>query len=99
LEDGNITIYTFYDLSEESRRDDCDIYKIAIYLIIVKFSLPSEYKNYGDIFFFAEYMKIAENSQTAYAINLKEDVIIFYGLIYYFSEKKLRVLREYLKES
>jgi hypothetical protein len=65
----------------------------------VKFSLLSEYENYKDIFFPAEYIKITENSQTAYTINLEEDIIIFYKLIYYFSEKELRVLREYFKEN
>jgi hypothetical protein len=40
-------------------------------------------------------MEIAENSQIAYTINLIEDIIAFYKLIYYFSEKELRVLREY----
>jgi hypothetical protein len=99
LEDGNIIIYIFYDLSEKSRRDDYDIYKIAIYLITVKFSLPPEYKNYRNVFSPIKCMEIAENPQTAYIINLKENIIALYKLIYYFSEKKLRVLREYLKES
>jgi hypothetical protein len=65
----------------------------------VKSSLPSEYEDYGNIFSFIEYIEIAENPQTAYAINLEEDIIAFYKLIYYLSEKELRVLREYLKES
>jgi hypothetical protein len=65
----------------------------------VKSSLPSEYKNYGDIFSPAEYMEIAENPQTAYTINLKKNAITSYKLIYYFSEKKLRVLREYLEKN
>jgi hypothetical protein len=95
----NITIYIFYDLSEESRRNDYDTYKITIYLIIMKFSLPPEYENYGDIFFPAEYIKIAENPQTAYTINLKENATALYKSIYHLSEKKLRILREYLKKS
>jgi hypothetical protein len=61
LEDKNITINIFYDLSEESRRDDCDIYKITIYLIIMKFSFFPKYENPRDIFFFIKYIKIAEN--------------------------------------
>jgi hypothetical protein len=65
----------------------------------VKFSLPPEYKNYGNIFSFAEYIEIAENPQTAHTIDLEEDIITFYKLIYYLSEKELRVLREYLKEN
>jgi hypothetical protein len=92
-------VYIFYGLFKESKRDDYDIYEIAIYLIIVKFSLFPEYKDYGDIFSSAKYIKIAENSQIAYTINLEESVITFYRLIYYFSEKKLRILREYLKEN
>jgi hypothetical protein len=32
-------------------------------------------------------------------INLVEDIIIFYKLIYYLSEKELRVLHEYLEEN
>jgi hypothetical protein len=65
----------------------------------VKSLFPPKYKDYGDIFIPAEYIKIAENSQIAYAINLIEDIIAFYKLIYYFFEKKLRVLREYLEEN
>jgi hypothetical protein len=65
----------------------------------VKLSFPPKYKNYRDIFSPAEYIKIAENPQIAHTINLIEDIIMFCKLIYYFSEKKLRVLREYLKES
>jgi hypothetical protein len=65
----------------------------------VKFSFPPEYKNYEDIFSSAEYIEIAENSQTAYTIDLVENIIIFYKLIYYLSEKELRVLREYFKEN
>jgi hypothetical protein len=61
--------------------------------------LPPEYKDYENIFSSAEYMKIAENPQTAHAINLEEDIITLYKLIYPLSEKKLRVLREYLKKS
>jgi hypothetical protein len=63
----------------------------------VKFSLPPKYKDYGDIFFSVEYIEIAENPQIAHTINLEENIIIFYKLIYYFSEKKLRVLREYFE--
>jgi hypothetical protein len=92
-------MYTFYNSSKGSRRDDCDIQEITIYSIAVKSSLPPEYKNYGNIFFPAEYMEIAENPQTAYTINLEENTTIFYKSIYYLSEKKLRILREYLKES
>jgi hypothetical protein len=99
LKDGNTTIYIFYDLSKENRRDDCDIYKITIYLIIMKSLLFPEYKNYENIFSSIKYMEIAENPQIAYAINLEEDIITFYKLIYYFSEKELRVLREYFKEN
>jgi hypothetical protein len=65
----------------------------------VKFLLPPEYKNYRNVFSSAEYIKIAENPQIAYAINLKKDIIALYKSIYYFSEKKLRILREYLKEN
>jgi hypothetical protein len=65
----------------------------------MKSLLPPEYKDYENIFSPAEYMKIAENPQIAYAINLEENIIAFYKLIYYFFEKELRVLREYLKES
>jgi hypothetical protein len=61
LKDMNTTIYIFYDLFKESKQDDCDIQKIAIYLIIVKLSFPPEYKNYGNIFSSKEYMEIAEN--------------------------------------
>jgi hypothetical protein len=99
LKDRNITIYIFYDLFKENRRDDYDIYKITIYSIIMKFSLSPEYEDYRDIFFFTKYIKIAENSQIAYTIDLEEDIITFYKLIYYFSEKELRVPREYLKKS
>jgi hypothetical protein len=65
----------------------------------MKFSLPSKYKNYGNIFFPAEYIKITENSQIAHAINLKENTITPYKPIYYLSEKELYVLRKYLEES
>jgi hypothetical protein len=65
----------------------------------VKPLLSPKYKDYEDIFSSAEYMEIAENPQTAYTIDLEENAITFYKSIYYFSEKKLRVLREYLKES
>jgi hypothetical protein len=65
----------------------------------VKPSLPPEYKDYRNIFSPTEYMEITENPQTAHTINLEEDIIAFYKLIYYFFEKELRVLREYLKES
>jgi hypothetical protein len=65
----------------------------------VKFSFSSEYKNYRDIFFSAEYIKIAENPQIAHAINLEENIITFYELIYHLSEKELRVLREYFEKS
>jgi hypothetical protein len=65
----------------------------------VKSLLPPEYKDYRDIFSPAEYIKITENSQIAHTINLIKDIITFYKLIYHFSEKELRVLREYLKES
>jgi hypothetical protein len=54
-------VYAFYNLFEKSRRDDCDIQEIAIYSITVKPSLPPEYKDYGDVFFSAKYMEIAEN--------------------------------------
>jgi hypothetical protein len=99
LKNRNITIYIFYDLFKESKRDDYDIHKITIYLIIVKFLFSPEYEDYENIFFSMEYIKIAENSQTAYTINLEEDIIIFYKLMYYFSEKEFRVLREYLKKN
>jgi hypothetical protein len=62
LKNGNITIYIFYDLFKESRRDNCDVYEITIYLIIIKILFPPEYKNYGDIFSSMKYMEIAENS-------------------------------------
>jgi hypothetical protein len=65
----------------------------------VKFSFLPEYKDYGNIFSFIEYIEIAKNSQIAYTINLKENIIVFYKLIYYFSEKKLRVLREYFEKN
>jgi hypothetical protein len=65
----------------------------------VKSLFPPKYKDYGDIFSFTEYIEIAENPQTAHIINLEEDIITFYKLIYYFSEKELRVLREYFEES
>jgi hypothetical protein len=65
----------------------------------MKSSLSSEYEDYGDIFSSAEYIEIAENSQIAYIINLIEDIITFYELIYYFFEKRLRVLREYLEKN
>jgi hypothetical protein len=65
----------------------------------MKSLFSSEYENYGDVFFPAEYMEIAENPQIAYAIDLEEGVTAFYGSIYYLSEKELRVLREYLEES
>jgi hypothetical protein len=51
----------FYGSPEKSRRDDYDVQKIAIYLIIMKSSLSPEYEDYGNIFFSAEYIKIAEN--------------------------------------
>jgi hypothetical protein len=65
----------------------------------MKSSLPPEYKNYRDIFSPAKHIKIAENPQTAHAINLEKDTTAPYKSIYYFSEKKLRVLREYLEEN
>jgi hypothetical protein len=65
----------------------------------VKPSLPPEYKNYRDIFSPAEYIKITENSQTAHTINLEKNTITPYKPIYYFSEKELRVLREYLEKN
>jgi hypothetical protein len=65
----------------------------------MKPSLPPEYKNYKDIFSSAEYIKIAENPQTAHAINLEENTTAPYKPIYHLSEKKLRVLREYLKKN
>jgi hypothetical protein len=99
LENGNITTYAFYDLSEETRRNDYDIQKIAIYLITMKSSLLSEYKDYRDVFSSAEYIERAENPQIAHTINLIEDIITHYRLIYHFSEKELRVLREYLKKN
>jgi hypothetical protein len=98
LKDGNTTVYVFYDLSEENKRNNCDTYKTTIYLITVKLLFPPKYKDYENIFFFMKYMKIAENSQIAYTIDLEEDIITFYKLIYYLSKKKLRVLREYLEK-
>jgi hypothetical protein len=92
-------VYIFYDSFKKSRRDNCDIQKIAIYLTTVKPSLPPKYKNYKNIFSPTKYIEIAENSQTAHTINLKEDIITLYKLIYHFSEKKLRVLREYPKKN
>jgi hypothetical protein len=65
----------------------------------VKSLFSPEYKNYGNVFSPIKYIEIAENPQTAYTINLKENAITFYKLIYYLSEKKLRVLREYFKEN
>jgi hypothetical protein len=65
----------------------------------VKSLLLPEYEDYGDIFFPAEYIEIAENPQIAHAINLEEDTTTLYKLIYYLSEKKLRILREYLEEN
>jgi hypothetical protein len=50
-------------------------------------------------FFPAEYMEIAENTQITHTIDLTVNIIAFYKLIYYFSEKELRVLREYLEEN
>jgi hypothetical protein len=64
----------------------------------VKFSLPSEYKDYGDIFSPAEYIEIAENPQIAYTINLKEDITAFYRLIYYFSERNCVYYANILKK-
>jgi hypothetical protein len=99
FEDENITIYIFYDSSKESRRDDCDIQKIAIYSTTIKSLLSLKYKNYKNIFSFTEYMEIAENPQITYTINLTEDATALYKLIYHLSEKELRVLREYLEKS
>jgi hypothetical protein len=65
----------------------------------MKLLLPPKYKDYKNIFSPAEYIKITENPQIAHIINLEENIIAFYKLIYHFSEKKLRILREYLKES
>jgi hypothetical protein len=73
LKNKNTTIYIFYGSFKKSRRDDYDIQKITIYLTTVKFSLPPKYKDYRDIFFSTEYIKIAENSQTAHTINLKKN--------------------------
>jgi hypothetical protein len=65
----------------------------------MKSSLPPEYEDYKDIFYPTKYIEIAENPQTAYTINLEENTTALYKLIYYFSEKKLRVLREYHKKN
>jgi hypothetical protein len=65
----------------------------------MKFSFPPKYENYKNVFFSTKYIKIAENPQIAYTIDLVEDITAFYKLIYYFSEKKLRVLREYFEEN
>jgi hypothetical protein len=54
-------VYIFYGSSEESRRGDCEVQEIAIYLIIIKSSFPPENEDYGDIFSLEEYMGIAEN--------------------------------------
>jgi hypothetical protein len=47
----------------------------------MKFSFSLEYEDYKDIFSFTEYIEIAENSQTAYTINLEENIITPYKLI------------------
>jgi hypothetical protein len=52
-----------------------------------------------DVFSSKKYMEITENPQIMHAINPAENIITLYKSIYYFSEKKLRVLREYLKEN
>ncbi len=59
-------------------------------------SILTEYENFEDIFFKKEYKTVLESTRVTYIINLEKDIKSLFKLIYSFSERELRILRDYL---
>jgi len=91
-------VYTFYGYSAEVPRRSCDENNIIIYSIKIKLILPLEYEDFEDIFSKKKYETVPESTRVTYIINLEEGTEPPFRLIYLFSEKELRILRDYLAE-
>jgi hypothetical protein len=74
--------------------------KAAIYIANTSEpALPIKYSEYTDIFFKDEINSISSVTRINHAINFEENSIILYKSIYYFSERELIILKQYLIES
>jgi hypothetical protein len=61
--------------------------------------LPSEYKDYVDVFSKEEASKFPDFTRVEYFIPIEEGVEVSYNLIYQLREHELGVLRDYLESS
>src|SRR6266536_6184599 len=91
-------MYAFYGHPAEVPRKPYDKNDITIHSIRIELILPSEYKNFEDIFFKKKYETVPESTRVTYIINLEEDTKSLFGLIYSLSERELRILRDYFTE-
>ncbi len=57
-----------------------------------------EYKNFENIFSKKEYETVSESTRVTYIIDLEEGTEPLFKLIYLFSERELRILRDYFTE-
>ncbi len=88
-------MYIFYGHPAEVPRRLCDKNDIIIYSIGIELILFSEYEDFEDVFSKKEYETILESTRVTYIINLEEDIKSLFKLIYSFSERELRILRDY----
>jgi hypothetical protein len=61
--------------------------------------LPEAYADYIDIFNFGKAAKLQIQTHITHVIDLEDGAKAFYGLIYYFFELELRILRDYLAKN
>src|SRR6266498_4737633 len=91
-------MYVFYGYSAEVPRRSCDENDIIIYFIKIELILFLEYEDFEDVFFKKECETVSENTRVTYIINLEEGTESLFKLIYLFSERELRILRDYFAE-
>jgi hypothetical protein len=66
---------------------------------VAELQLPKEYIKYTDVFSEEKAAKLSESTRVKYAIIIEKGKNIPYGPIYVLNTNKLRVLREYIKNS
>ncbi len=69
-----------------------------IYSIKIELILFLEYENFEDIFSKKECETVPESTRVTYIINLKKGTEPLFRLIYSFSKRELRILRDYFAE-
>ncbi len=91
-------MYAFYGYPAEVPRRLYNENNITIHSIEIELILSLEYEDFEDIFFKKECETVPESTRITYIINLKEDTESLFRLIYSFSERELRILRDYFTE-